>query len=1057
MAWTPPIGRDASCADLSGEWALHSTEGWRELIAAEEQSWVMRAGLEIAGLVERVRIEHRGDVLLLHEGSFGMSQERSDMIPVEGNPTLSGRPGGSSVRVSTWQNGAWITRVDDPASPNLWTVRRRFVGTLLQFCMFRQPRETMELDPQPVCTLYYKNVDPLYPGPFAGATPPSNRAVIQRERRERREERERRRAERREQELKKLAADMERQEEEREEGEEAAGEKKKQGGGDDDVGVVAANGASSNSAGDDDAAEFIRAALTANDENGNVSLALSHSEMPPPSPPPPKMKTSNKQNDSAPQPPTSVILGEIEEITPLGGLRSDWSRGSASPVSSTSTSVVDFPLSYSSQPSSVTPATPPRAHEAAHGKQQQALVDAAQSSLLQSPPPPRSGSRPNFSGSWNNFETTGFEEMLELEGVAAAVKAHVVTGAENGTVVIAHAVDALELRQFSSVCVERVGERIERAGSGGEVESRAAHWDGPSWVVTVSRTMDKYDWVQRRTFEGDDGKELVFRFFKKDRETGAVDEHPVCVRRFRNADADYAGPHATPAASLAETAASEGAAAARGIALNSNNLLASTSGGAGGRPDFSGEWVEESATGMDEYLMVEGVPWVTRKAMAAFAASSSAARISVRQDASGIELQRVNGAAMVGSGVVGRKGSVGGSGSGNNGAGAGSGGGAGGGSVSTTGGVAVIKEDFSGRAVSFPMPSDATKTETRTTRWEGDVLVTEQQLGSDAKHTWVIKRSFNTKTRTSFVESYHLKAEGAEAEAEQPTRVTVFRRVGAPPAATVGAAGDAGGLSDAGSGAEDADAEGGGDHDEDSDANGSGGAFGFGGGLGGGGSSSGGGGASGVRVQEEVFENERYIPGLGWGAPSLYGDPHRYSTRDFSKSAAKFPQCTLNAGWAWEDEEWRVDLDALAIGAVDKEGWTYASVNFDNLNVDAPRPGSGTPVVTDIVRRRRWYRRLVATADNAAPSAIGGGGGSSTAGADGELASKGSLSSGGGGGAGQTWLVRGKLLARLMHLKVEVSVPFIACAVFAWMIALLCGPYSFVLNSFAATIASNNK
>lgn len=47
--------------------------------------------------------------------------------------------------------------------------------------------------------------------------------------------------------------------------------------------------------------------------------------------------------------------------------------------------------------------------------------------------------------------------------------------------------------------------------------------------------------------------------------------------------------------------------------------------------------------------------------------------------------------------------------------------------------------------------------------------------------------------------------------------------------------------------------------------------------------------------EEEIFENERFLPIKGWGN-SLPTERKRYSTRDGSQSAAEFPSLPLPQG-----------------------------------------------------------------------------------------------------------------------------------------------------------------
>lgn len=104
----------------------------------------------------------------------------------------------------------------------------------------------------------------------------------------------------------------------------------------------------------------------------------------------------------------------------------------------------------------------------------------------------------------------------------------------------------------------------------------------------------------------------------------------------------------------------------------------------------------------------------------------------------------------------------------------------------------------------------------------------------------------------------------------------------------------------------------------------------------------------GMCATEEVFENERYQPLIGWGSTWLLPtDPKHWSRRDFSCSVQEFPEAELPLGWEWKDN-WKVDK----VGAADEDGWSY---DFDFRNVEWP-PSKNMKVPATFVRRRRWIR-----------------------------------------------------------------------------------------------------
>ena len=97
----------------------------------------------------------------------------------------------------------------------------------------------------------------------------------------------------------------------------------------------------------------------------------------------------------------------------------------------------------------------------------------------------------------------------------------------------------------------------------------------------------------------------------------------------------------------------------------------------------------------------------------------------------------------------------------------------------------------------------------------------------------------------------------------------------------------------------------------------------------------------------EVWENQRYVPLVGWKDPSLGIDRPKWSDVDGKPSPAP-SAVSLGQGWSW-DAEWEVDY---ARCVVDKDGgWLYAT-NFPH----AWHPVKG---MTDFVRRRKWLRKAI--------------------------------------------------------------------------------------------------
>ena len=106
-------------------------------------------------------------------------------------------------------------------------------------------------------------------------------------------------------------------------------------------------------------------------------------------------------------------------------------------------------------------------------------------------------------------------------------------------------------------------------------------------------------------------------------------------------------------------------------------------------------------------------------------------------------------------------------------------------------------------------------------------------------------------------------------------------------------------------------------------------------------------------VAEEIFENERFQPLIGWGSKFpghlLPVDRRRYSSRSGFKSQQSFPKFALPKGWTWVDE-WSI-CDAEGC---DEDGWSYF---FDFTSCTWPPPAdAGERKMNHLVRRRRWVR-----------------------------------------------------------------------------------------------------
>lgn len=106
-----------------------------------------------------------------------------------------------------------------------------------------------------------------------------------------------------------------------------------------------------------------------------------------------------------------------------------------------------------------------------------------------------------------------------------------------------------------------------------------------------------------------------------------------------------------------------------------------------------------------------------------------------------------------------------------------------------------------------------------------------------------------------------------------------------------------------------------------------------------------------TQFDEEVFENQRYMPLRGWSPNFLSRlERQRFSDRLGVRSSASFPEVPLPMGWYWESE-WVVDRQ----GNVDAEGWQYG-FEFTQLSWP-PKPGEERQQAMHVVRRRRYVRR----------------------------------------------------------------------------------------------------
>ncbi|CAI5962204.1 unnamed protein product [Closterium sp. NIES-65] len=107
-------------------------------------------------------------------------------------------------------------------------------------------------------------------------------------------------------------------------------------------------------------------------------------------------------------------------------------------------------------------------------------------------------------------------------------------------------------------------------------------------------------------------------------------------------------------------------------------------------------------------------------------------------------------------------------------------------------------------------------------------------------------------------------------------------------------------------------------------------------------------------VEEEMYENQRYQPMLGWGSlwPGHFmpGDPARFSALDLSHACQDLPEACPR-GWAWVGA-WHRDQAAPG----DMEGWLYAPDFRSLASPDALANVAHSKGPFDFVRRRRFTR-----------------------------------------------------------------------------------------------------
>ncbi|XP_063378138.1 tectonin beta-propeller repeat-containing protein isoform X2 [Cydia fagiglandana] len=101
-----------------------------------------------------------------------------------------------------------------------------------------------------------------------------------------------------------------------------------------------------------------------------------------------------------------------------------------------------------------------------------------------------------------------------------------------------------------------------------------------------------------------------------------------------------------------------------------------------------------------------------------------------------------------------------------------------------------------------------------------------------------------------------------------------------------------------------------------------------------------------IRVQEESYENERWLPLEGFSARLLPTDRYHFSSQDGTQDRAIHRIRLPSMAWQWEGE-WQLEL-TLDGHPLDHDGWTYA--------VDFPAQFGPSKQWKSCVRRRKWIR-----------------------------------------------------------------------------------------------------
>nr|XP_012138100.1 PREDICTED: tectonin beta-propeller repeat-containing protein isoform X2 [Megachile rotundata] len=107
-----------------------------------------------------------------------------------------------------------------------------------------------------------------------------------------------------------------------------------------------------------------------------------------------------------------------------------------------------------------------------------------------------------------------------------------------------------------------------------------------------------------------------------------------------------------------------------------------------------------------------------------------------------------------------------------------------------------------------------------------------------------------------------------------------------------------------------------------------------------------------IRIKEEIYENERWLPLEGFSGRLLPTDRYNFSNQDGTVDRSRDKVKLPSMAWQWEGD-WQIET-TLDGQPLDHDGWTYA--------VDFPATYTTKKQWKSCVRRRKWvrYRRYSA-------------------------------------------------------------------------------------------------